>query len=111
MSRSREPDVDAAEFPSAGCFVLSRDKIAEDRLFALTSTLLKSTPARSLSVAGADQRQSHLNQAQTLFEEARAHADAGRIDASAACILKALDQERRAGSVGPQVLQLIKPRS
>jgi hypothetical protein len=76
----------------------------------LTSTLLKSTPARSLSVAGADQRQLHLDQAKAFFVEARVHADAGRIEASAACILKALDQERRAGSVGPQVLQLIKPR-
>jgi hypothetical protein len=30
---------------------------------------------------------------------------------SARDILRALDCERRAGSVGPQVLQLIKPRA
>ena len=35
----------------------------------------------------------------------------GDLEASARQILQALDCERRAGSVGPQVLQLIKPRS
>ncbi|QNJ18391.1 hypothetical protein SynA1825c_00046 [Synechococcus sp. A18-25c] len=37
-------------------------------------------------------------------------AEEGNIAGSAQTILKALDQERRAGSVGPQVMQLIKPR-
>ena len=44
------------------------------------------------------------------FNSASAHAEAGELEASATFILKALDQERRAGGVGPQVLQLIKPR-
>ena len=44
------------------------------------------------------------------FMEARTQADEGNIAGSAQTILKALDQERRAGSVGPQVMQLIKPR-
>jgi len=35
----------------------------------------------------------------------------GDLETSARQILQALDCERRAGSVGPQVLQLIKPRS
>ena len=37
-------------------------------------------------------------------------AEEGQIDQSAGLILRALDQERRAGDVGPQVMQLIKPR-
>ncbi len=44
------------------------------------------------------------------FNSASEHAEAGDLQASAALILKALDQERRARGVGPQVLQLIKPR-
>jgi hypothetical protein len=43
--------------------------------------------------------------------EAQRAAEAGDIERSAQKILAALDCERRAGSVGPQVLQLIKPRS
>ena len=57
-----------------------------------------------------DQRQSHLNEAKRLFEQARHEADAGNISASGILILKGLEQERRAGGVGPQVMQLIKPR-
>ena len=52
-----------------------------------------------------------------LLQEALVHADAaaraaeqGDIEQSARLILRSLDCERRAGSVGPQVLQLIKPR-
>ena len=45
------------------------------------------------------------------FESAGIHAEAGDLKASASFILKALDQERRAGVIGPQVLQLIKPRA
>ena len=44
------------------------------------------------------------------FDTASAHAAAGDLGSAANFILKALDQERRAGGVGPQVLQLIKPR-
>ncbi|MDM7954281.1 MAG: hypothetical protein QUV07_13850 [Cyanobium sp. CZS 25K] len=35
----------------------------------------------------------------------------GDLDASARAILEALDCERRAGGLGLQVLQLIKPRA
>ena len=45
------------------------------------------------------------------FDLACLEAEAGDLKASATFILKALDQERRAGAIGPQVLQLIKPRS
>jgi hypothetical protein len=43
--------------------------------------------------------------------DAAAAAQAGDVDAAARFILQALDCERRAGGVGPQVLQLIKPRN
>ena len=55
-------------------------------------------------------REAFLQAAVTLFESASIHAEAGDLQIAATFILKALDQERRAGSVGPQVLQLIKPR-
>jgi hypothetical protein len=38
-------------------------------------------------------------------------ASSGEIEQSARDILRSLDCERRAGSVGPQVMQLIKPRN
>ncbi|MFM8525116.1 MAG: hypothetical protein ACKOCM_05805 [Cyanobacteriota bacterium] len=49
--------------------------------------------------------------ARQLDAEARQAAEDGDIERSAQKILAALDCERRAGSVGPQVLQLIKPRT
>ena len=55
-------------------------------------------------------RQSYMKAALDFFDSASSHAQAGDIQTSANLILKALDQERRAISVGPQVLQLIKPR-
>jgi hypothetical protein len=51
-----------------------------------------------------------LTQASRLQERARLSALAGDITSAAQFILQALDQERRAGGLGPQVLQLIKPR-
>ncbi|MEB3184249.1 MAG: hypothetical protein VKM97_00010 [Cyanobacteriota bacterium] len=52
------------------------------------------------------------------MKEAGSHAEAaelaaasGDIESAARLILQSLDCERRAGSVGPQVLQLIKPRN
>ena len=42
--------------------------------------------------------------------EARCSAEAGDIAVAAQAILQSLDYERRAGGLGPQVLQLIKPR-
>jgi hypothetical protein len=59
---------------------------------------------------GSDQRQLLLAQAERLNQQARQSAEQGEIEASARLILEALDCERRAGGLGPQVLQLIKPR-
>ncbi len=42
---------------------------------------------------------------------ARAAAERGDIEASARSILAMLDCERRQGAQGPQVMQVIKPRS
>ena len=62
------------------------------------------------------QRQGH--QRSDLQRQAAAHDKAaeeaalqGDLEASARLILQSLDCERRAGGVGPQVLQLIKPRA
>ncbi len=53
-------------------------------------------------------RDIYLKEAGTFFETACLLAQEGDIQTSASLILKALDQERRASVVGPQVLQLIK---
>jgi hypothetical protein len=58
-----------------------------------------------------DRRQDLQQQAAAHEAAAKAAAAGGDIEASARLILQALDCERRAGSVGPQVLQLIKPRA
>ena len=42
------------------------------------------------------------------LKNALVHADEGDLQSCAGLILKALDKERRAGGVGPQVLQLIR---
>jgi len=55
-------------------------------------------------------RQILLAQASGLQERARLSAEAGDITSAAQFILQALDHERRVGGLGPQVLQLIKPR-
>lgn len=62
-------------------------------------------------LGGSEQRQRLLVQAEELSGRARACAEEGDIEASAQLILKSLDCERRAGGLGPQVLQLIKPRA
>jgi hypothetical protein len=55
-------------------------------------------------------RQGLLSHASQLLERARLSAEAGDIEEAAQTILQSLDCERRAGGLGPQVLQLIKPR-
>jgi len=50
-------------------------------------------------------------QAAALDAQARSAAERGDLEAAARTILEALDCERKAGGLGPQVLQLIKPRS
>lgn len=72
---------------------------------------LHSLPARAPQPASeASERQRHHEAAARLHERARHSAEAGDIAAAAQSILQALDHERRAGVLGPQVLQLIKPR-
>ena len=73
----------------------------------LTLTLTKTRQSET----AAQQRQDHESAAQALFIEARHCAEDGRINEAGSLILQALVHERRAGSAGPQVLQLIKPRS
>ena len=73
----------------------------------LTLTLTKTKRSETAS----QQRQDHESAAQALFSKARQRAEDGRINEAGSLILQALDHERRAGSTGPQVLQLIKPRT
>ncbi len=56
-------------------------------------------------------RAAFLKAAVGFFDSASAYAEEGDLQSAGTLILKALDQERRAGVVGPQVLQLIKPRN
>ncbi len=60
--------------------------------------------------SSSNKREAYMKVAVDLFDSASAHAESGDLAAAGTLILKALDQERRAGGVGPQVLQLIKPR-
>jgi hypothetical protein len=62
--------------------------------------------------AGPEPQRSELQrQAEGHARAAEAAALTGDIETAAREILRGLDCERRAGSVGPQVLQLIKPRA
>jgi hypothetical protein len=71
-------------------------------------------PAKSASAAlgedRCDHRRQFLDQANAFNEQARQAADAGDVSGAARLILMALDCERRAGGLGPQVMQVIKPR-
>ncbi|WP_413441603.1 hypothetical protein [Synechococcus sp. MIT S1220] len=70
----------------------------------MTLTLSRTNPA-------SDQREIHVKAALDFFEQARQQAVSGMISEAGSSILKGLAQERRAKATGPQVLQLIKPRS
>ena len=59
----------------------------------------------------AEQRDFHCQAAKTLFDQAQLVAENGQFSEAGSLILRALDQERRAKTSGPQVLQLIKPRA
>lgn len=80
----------------------------------LTSRSLRPVPARPLAgtngSADPEQRQLLLKRAASLDDQAREAAERGDTDAAARLILQSLECERRAGGLGPQVLQLIKPR-
>lgn len=72
--------------------------------------LAATLPRSHGSTVDSADRQILMAQASELQERARLQAEAGDITASAQMILQALDCERRSGGLGPQVLQLIKPR-
>ena len=55
-------------------------------------------------------KQAFLKEAGYFFQNASEHADEGDLQTCAGLILKALDKERMACGVGPQVLHLIKTR-
>tara|TARA_B100000214_G_scaffold151838_1_gene108715 strand:- start:127 stop:315 length:189 start_codon:yes stop_codon:yes gene_type:complete len=55
-------------------------------------------------------KQAFLKEACFFFKNASVHADEGDLQSCAGQILKALDKERMARGVGPQVLHLIKTR-
>ena len=55
-------------------------------------------------------KQAFLKEAGYFYKNASDHAHAGDLQSSADLILKALDKERRARGLGPQVLHLIKTR-
>lgn len=80
----------------------------------MTATLpARPAPMPSLrsSAAGAiDQRPRLQSELASHERQARTAAAAGDLDGSARAILAALDCERRLAGVGPQVLQVIKPR-
>jgi hypothetical protein len=61
--------------------------------------------------APAARRQDLLDEASRHAASAEGAAAMGEVESAAQLILRSLDCERRAGSVGPQVLQLIKPRA
>jgi len=69
-----------------------------------------STRLRSRGAAESDQRRRLMEKAAELERSARRSAEEGDLTGAARSILQALDCERRAGTLGPQVLQLIKPR-
>ena len=55
-------------------------------------------------------KQAFLKEAGYFFENASVRANEGDLQSCAIFILKALDKERRASGVGPQVLHLIKTK-
>ena len=55
-------------------------------------------------------KQAFLKEAGYFFKNASLQADEGDLQSCAFFILKALDKERRAFGIGPQVLHLIKTK-
>ena len=56
-------------------------------------------------------RRTFLSRASELDQLARQAAERGDLQQAGRLILETLDCERKAGGLGPQVLQLIKPRT
>lgn len=72
--------------------------------------VLSTNMADQAADVAADPRGRLLSQVVLLEQQAKRAAEEGDLSEAARAILAALDCERRAGSLGPQVLQLIKPR-
>lgn len=71
----------------------------------------RSLPTSSTNASLEPSERHHLLQrADDHDRQARQSAEDGDLATAARLILRALDCERRAGGLGPQVLQLIKPR-
>jgi hypothetical protein len=66
---------------------------------------------QSRGAGGQDQKLQLRVRIAELDRQARASAEAGAIEQAAQAILASLDCERRMAATGPQVLQLIKPRT
>lgn len=64
-----------------------------------------------MPTAAVDQRPRLQAELDLLEQQAANAAEAGDLDQAAKSILAALECERRLAGFGPQVLQLIKPRS
>lgn len=81
---------------------------------ALSSPTASPTSQRSPRPHGGaietSDRSDLLHRAEDFGRQARQCAETGDLDTAARLILQSLDCERRAGGLGPQVLQLIKPR-
>jgi hypothetical protein len=77
---------------------------------ALTKRPIAPAGRPPIQAAENAERGALIQHAKTLLEQARISAESGDVAASAQAILQALNCERRAGGLGPQVLQLIKPR-
>ncbi|WP_255141016.1 hypothetical protein [Synechococcus sp. Lug-A] len=69
--------------------------------------------AKSMAVKAVshEQRSALLQEISRHESAAKAAAQEGDLAESARCILLLLECERRVGGLGPQVLQLIKPRA
>lgn len=88
---------------------LSRPVLGVSSPKAVSSLSAKSAPSPRIEERG-DHRRQFLDQAKAFNEQAREAADSGDVSGAARLILMALDCERRAGGLGPQVMQVIKPR-
>ena len=81
---------------------------------ALSTPTVSPAPPRTSRPPGGPiesaDRQDLLQRAAAFDRQARDCAEEGDLASSARLILQSLDCERRAGGLGPQVLQLIKPR-
>jgi len=88
---------------------LSRPVAAVPVRPGLAGQAAKSAASRNYDERG-DHRRQFLDQANAFNEQARLAADEGDVSGAARLILMALDCERRAGGLGLQVMQVIKPR-